>query len=178
MGSVWTAITSGNSSTTPITISGPSYVIGNLSVSSIVIDGADNATLNVSGCVDTSNLNVTLSLTQSDIESLESSGGRTHVLIIQGGSCQSNLSSVAVSLSQASDCRVASSRPSALSNVLSVFVSVNSSACGTSSIWWIILVAELGGVILVVLVVVLLNGRIPQLRSRLLPALTSGDRTK
>ena len=153
VGGVWEAV---NVNTTTLVLPpnvGTVVIIGNLTSSSVVINGiASN--INVTGCVLD---NLTLVHIDLDKDDTDVVGSKVYTLISAlNGSCQSNLDSIAVTASiKNGGCQKVSVKKITWNNgsILSGLFTIDKSSCNR---WWIILVSVVCGVILVAVVVVVL----------------------
>ena len=153
VGGVWEAI---NVNTTTLVLPpnvGTVVIIGNLTSSSVVINGiASN--INVTGCVLD---NLTLVHIDLDKDDTDVVGSKVYTLISAlNGSCQSNLDSIAVTASiKNGGCQKVSVKKITSNNgsTLSGLFTIDKSSCNR---WWIILVSVVCGVILLALIAVVL----------------------
>ena len=142
--------------TTTITAPPATTVIvnGNLTTQSIVITST-SSTINVTGCVtspDGTQPTVTLTLTQSDLETIVKNGGSLKSLLIEQSSGCSSLSTtpLVVDTSAIKSCKTIKTDKLGDARGLSVTFTVNTSKC---NVWWIVLVSVLCALALIGVVV-------------------------
>lgn len=132
-------------------------ITGNVSSSQIQFDGI-GTTLSVTGCV--SNLrNVTVTLTESDLDAIGKSTLRQTLVSVTGsGASCTDLSNVTVVTHIAgSTCKRLTTKTQAQSTQLIALFSVSDSGCsGKSNTWWIILVSVICAVVVLGVVALIL----------------------
>lgn len=166
----WTTNTTVVSPT--ITIDSNVTIVGNLTTTTIVIDGPYSS-VSVSGCI-ALNGSLQLVLTQQDLNDIAGSHGKTTTLLSQNSSCENPLDGVSVVASYPQSCQKATVTNVNSGNLatLSVLIGVDSSGCNNNgSVWWYILVGVLGGVILLCVLFIVLVATIPGLRRRVSPVI-------
>lgn len=161
---VWTeignVIIGGPSNNNSITITGPSQVIGNVTIfpgtTVIFANPPLNSSvplLNVSGCA---NVSGTLEISFDPATWQNVRSNLTSSVLLES-SCGYNVSSLAANVATPPDCQQTSASlqsqqtETGRQQLLALF-NVDSSSCSSSSIWWIILVAVVGAVLIFVII--------------------------
>ena len=150
-------ISPGSVTITTISVPASTTVIvnGNLTTQSIVITST-SSTINVTGCItsqDGSIPTVTLTLTQSDLETIVKNGGSLKSLLLQQSSGCASLSteSLVVDTSAIKSCKTIKTDKIGGAGGLSVTFTVNTSKC---NVWWIVLVSVICVVAIIAVVVI------------------------
>lgn len=149
---------------------GTTVIQGNLDANSVVFQGL-GSTLIIDGCANGLG-NIVVQLTQSDLDKIKSKPQTQHFVTSNTNdpSCQ-DLSSVTVVVKTPSKlgCKrinIAKTRDSGRQNLSAVFT-LNTSRC---NLWWIILIAVIGGILIVaVIIFVLLVAFVPSVRAKIRP---------
>ena len=150
---VWVAI----STTSPIlTIpSGAGVIIveGNVTSSTIIINGIGTAIM-IGGCA--SNLSsVVIELSPEQVKQLESTKSLQTLLTLSNDSvsCSMDLNGVTLN-TKSSGCRKVKTEKVVSGNTLGAYFTVNSSGCNT---WWIVLVAVITGVVVIAVIIAVVS---------------------
>lgn len=155
-GGIWISYTSVTQET--FSVPGTSTIIinGDLTTSSIVISSS-HSTISATGCITSSDgttPNVTLTLTETDVEEIVKSGGTlTTQLLHQSSSCSAlSSSALTVDTTAVKKCKKIKTDAVGDSNGLVATFTLNGSGC---NLWWIILASVLGGLVLIGVIVIL-----------------------
>lgn len=143
-------------------------VIGDLGASDVVIQGT-GSTLVVLGCVN--NLtSVTIEITQEELQKLGTKSLQTLLTYSSDDlSCGSLDDVQLITNIKGSGCRKAKTEKVTSEGTMGALFQVDSSKCGKSDRWWIILVSVIGGVLIIVLIIVLLVLCVPKVRRAVRP---------
>jgi hypothetical protein len=163
-GGQWVSI--GSVDTEVIIVNGPTVINGSLAVTDVTFTGL-RSSLNVSGCASI-NGTITLQLTQEEYDAIaQGSTPRTTLLT---SSCSPTGTSIFIQSPSTSCTKVVAASETSSNSLLAVF-SVDQTACSKakSKLWWIILVAVIGGLVLVGIILALIFSFNPTARECIRP---------
>ena len=163
VGSVWTSLVPVTQVTITVPASSTTVINGNLTTSSIVINSASSF-INVSGCVtgpDGTTPEITVVLTQEDLEKILKSGGSlSQNIITQLSACPAIPgSAVTIDTSAIKSCKTIKTDKVGTSSGLSATFTINSSKC---NVWWIVLVSVLCVVAILAVIVIIVVFKVLQ----------------
>lgn len=168
-----------SSITTPITVNSPIQIVGNLSTTTLTFNEL-GSTIDVKGCVPALPSSVTVNLSPSDFKSLSSSKSLSKTLVTtectaSDGQFVSIAVGMASSQSSLKNCQRLSGRLESRGTSLVGIFQLDSSRC---NVWWIILVAVVGGVLLAIITLILIFSLVPSARRCIRPYLKREEKRK
>ena len=166
----WVSNSSIGSGNGTLTISTPVIVRGNFSVGSIEFVGL-NSTIDVVGCASLPS-QVTVTLTIAEYEALKRNGTRYADLIKSLCADSSGLSvNIDVHSPSKKSCEKVKATLESNEQIMTGVFKIDSSQC---NVWWIVLIAVLGGVVLIVIALALIFTCVPAARECIRPYVRRG----
>lgn len=156
VGKTWVSTSTVTTPSITVPPGSTTYIGGNLTTDSVSISGA-STTITVAGCIETSTgteTQITITLTQADIEAIETRSGKTLTtqLLTQSSTCKAlSPSAISIDTSNIKSCKRIETDKVSNSAGLAATFSISSSKCNR---WWIILVSVLCALVLITIVIV------------------------
>jgi hypothetical protein len=150
---IWTANAT-SLTASPIVLSNPIVVIGDLDATETITFQGLDSTLNVTGCIDLQGVNVELVLSEEELKELEKLKSKTSLLITANCSATAlKDTTFSITAKSAKKCQKVTGETQGTANTLSVILKFNGNKCNT---WWIIVASVVGGLLVIAIVTIIL----------------------